>query len=190
MIREVGLDSVHTTSVESGRSIPGSLQNVEGAEGQSTAVRSAKRVHGYSTVTGVLQHPSDCTCCNLEFYKNWPFGQKAKTTNFNVFMTAATHQSFLLSKPQHHQHIPKAFFFSDIIHGFNTIPLQHAKATDNNGLGSGSSTSPLSATTVSFSSDFAYYSNITHALTPKNERRTNYTIGVRIPFVKICFLLF
>lgn len=59
MILEVELDSVHTINVESGRSILGSLQNVEGAGGQSTAVRSAKRVHGYSIVIGVLQHLSN-----------------------------------------------------------------------------------------------------------------------------------
>lgn len=56
----------------------------------------------------------------------------------------------------------KGVLLSDIIHGFDTIPLQHAKVTSNNGLGSGCfSPSPL-YNTFFFSSDCPYYSRMSY----------------------------
>ena len=54
MIREGASDNVHTISVGNGRSSQGNLPNAEGVGGQSTAAKSARKVLGSSTGTGVL----------------------------------------------------------------------------------------------------------------------------------------
>jgi hypothetical protein len=54
MIREGASDNVHTISVGNGRSSQGNLPNAEGVGGQSTAAKSARKVLGSFTGTGVL----------------------------------------------------------------------------------------------------------------------------------------
>lgn len=52
MTPETEFASAHTTSVVNGSSTQDSLQSADDADGQSTAVRSARSVHGYTIVTG------------------------------------------------------------------------------------------------------------------------------------------
>jgi hypothetical protein len=54
--------SVHTTSAADGKNTPVSLPSVAAAEGQSTAVKNARRVLGFSIGTGVLLRVEKGVC--------------------------------------------------------------------------------------------------------------------------------
>ena len=59
MILEEEFASAPITSVENGKSSLASLPNVADVDEPSTAAKSAKRVLGLSTATGVLPPPDD-----------------------------------------------------------------------------------------------------------------------------------
>lgn len=54
MTAEVGSDNVLITNAGSGKNIPGNLPSAGGAGGQNIVAKSARRVRGSSTGTGVL----------------------------------------------------------------------------------------------------------------------------------------
>ena len=75
MIHAEAFDSAHTTDVAVGKSTLASSPSVAAADAQSTAVKSAKRVHGFSTATGAwLLHREEDTNSYLNFvnhHRHW-----------------------------------------------------------------------------------------------------------------------